>query len=302
MMKPLLILLTAALAVTPLATDAATPHFQTGGQMECDEIREEGEMIRCKRFSDVRIGYPEENVTKIIRGGDESHRISPLLSPPKPKPPPDPPPLLIDVRPETFTPVNFRIAARHPPFSTSVTDRKPDIIRREPVYGGTQRFYGVLGLGRNREQRFGFAVDMHGPREILGVYFDRNADGDLRNDGVLRNQGTGRFAAVLKIPWRRIVPDCPYRRDFAFWFYTNEAGWQRGRFFSHYSRTQLKGSLLLGGKTFPAYLAEVGYNDGILINDGIYVDVNRDGKMDREEHFMEEITAGDYHRRFIVTW
>ncbi len=48
----------------------------------------------------------------------------------------------------------------------------------------------------------------------------------------------------------------------------------------HYSRTQLRGSLTVHGKTYLAYIGETGVNDADFTNDGIYLDVNGNGKIE----------------------
>jgi len=54
----------------------------------------------------------------------------------------------------------------------------------------------------------------------------------------------------------------------------------------YYSMTQLQGDLLLKGKRYTAYLADNGPVDGDYRNDGISIDLNGDGKIDRKSELF----------------
>ena len=60
--------------------------------------------------------------------------------------------------------------------------------------------------------------------------------------------------------------------------------WPRGAV-AHYSRTQLKGTVYVDGHAYVAYIADAGENDTDLTNDGISVDVNSDGEINRQQDF-----------------
>jgi len=72
--------------------------------------------------------------------------------------------------------------------------------------------------------------------------------------------------------------------DFRIWFFTSDRSWEKG-YASHYSRTALKGTVSIGGRTYAAYIAEIRLNDGDFTNDGICIDLNENGKIERStEH------------------
>ena len=126
------------------------------------------------------------------------------------------------------------------------------------------------------------------------VYFDANQNGNLTDDGKpLTNQGSGIFATTIHLPFRRLVRDAPFPGDFTLWFFTNDSMWPRGAV-AHYSRTQLKGTVYVDGHAYMAYIADAGENDTDLTNDGISVDVNGDGEINRQQEFFSAWSGGSH--------
>lgn len=73
---------------------------------------------------------------------------------------------------------------------------------------------------------------------------------------------------------------------------------------SHYSQTQLRGSAAIQDQTYTAYLADTRINDGDFTNDGIYLDIDGDGKINSEtEHigFGKTLDLGGQSYRFLIT-
>jgi hypothetical protein len=80
--------------------------------------------------------------------------------------------------------------------------------------------------------------------------------------------------------------------------------WPRGAV-AHYSRTQLKGTVYIEGQAYVAYIADAGENDTDLTNDGISVDVNGDGEINRQQEFFPPGQVAHIHGKeyvFVITW
>jgi hypothetical protein len=188
--------------------------------------------------------------------------------------------------------------------STPLSPTPPAGIRQEPVYRGSRQRYGTLRLGTRENNLYHFVFDfVSGPQPI--VYVDMNQNGDLTDDGQpLTNQGSGIFATTIALPFRRLVKEVAFPGDYAVWFFTNDSLWQRSAV-AHYSRTQLKGAVHIAGKTYVAYIADTGDNDADLTNDGLSVDLNGDGNIDRQQEYFPPDQVAHIHGQnyvFVVTW
>lgn len=118
------------------------------------------------------------------------------------------------------------------------------------------------------------------------MYFDKNQNADLTDDGEpLRNQGSGRFATQINLPVSQLIKELDTEENFAIWFYLNEHSWKK-RYANHYSRTQMKGTVSINSKKYLAYIAEWKLNDADFTNDGIYIDLNSNGKIERKTEFI----------------
>ncbi len=212
-------------------------------------------------------------------------------------------PIRVSIRENKFKPVDMMMPASWNE-ATPVSGEKPEDIVREPDYQGVGRRYGCLNLGTSENNRYCFAFDLiRGPNPVL--YFDFNQNGDLSDDGPpLVNQGTGIFATMISIPMQRMMPQSRYAGDFLMWFFTNESLWERSHV-GHYSRTQLQGFVDIEGRRLMAWIADGRNNDADFTNDGIYVDLDDNGKIDdKTERFPPDEVAliFDKEYRFIVSW
>ncbi len=177
-----------------------------------------------------------------------------------------------------FHPVRQKIAAISTPGSDRLSEDRPRGIEKEPNYL-TRPLYGQFAFGPGGQSVFNFAFDKVNEEHPV-LYLDRNRNGDLSDDGPpLENQGNGRFATAISIPYALINPDLHELGDYSFWFFTNRGLWPKKRA-SHYSRLQFTTELKLGEKWFHVWLAERGYNDADFTNDGVYIDLNQDDKID----------------------
>ena len=206
-----------------------------------------------------------------------------------------------------FEPVNFKASSSSQPFQTRLGKDRFEALVNEPAYTGHTQWYGWMSLGNRPDRPFYFVLDQQDSNQLL-MYFDANANNDLSDDGEpLVNRGSGNggpggFATPLQIPWKYLIEPAPYEGNFDLWFYSNLAGWQRGQQVSHYSRTQLQGNIEIAGKTYLAILVDQGYNDADLTNDGIIIDLNGNGKFDREEHAGQVHTIDGKQYRFEIHW
>jgi hypothetical protein len=187
----------------------------------------------------------------------------------------------VSVAGDGFTATEMEVVAIYDLSYPPLSQTKPAGILVEPSYSGERQLYGWYNLGTTSNKQYYFIVDLVSPSQ-LGVYFDRNHNGDLSDDGgPIANQGTSLFAAAVIIPHQQLAPESPFSSDFLIWIYASPVqGSMTNGFMDHYSRTQYKGSVSLNGQTYTAYLADRGPNDADLTNDGIYIDLNRDGAID----------------------
>jgi len=179
-----------------------------------------------------------------------------------------------------FKPVGFRIGA----VSRSITlsDHPERRMHRLPMFRAPHQRYGMIRLAHGREH--GFALDLAASGYRL--FFDRNRNGDLQDDGEpLLNQGKGLFASRILLPLAQVSGIPKLKGDYQLWLFTNPGNWKRGKML-YYSMTQLQGDLLLKGKRYTAYLADNGPVDGDYRNDGISIDLNGDGKINRRSELF----------------
>ena len=178
--------------------------------------------------------------------------------------------------------------------------RPHEPLRAEPRYRSRDVLYGYLTLGNGPDPRITFVLDeLEQPTWTLWV--DRNNNQDLTDDGPpLTNQGTGlRFAASVSLFVEFTTRDSGIvKRPYRLWFWVND--WKNAPSGSppyvarFYSTCHYAGRIELGGEVFDAAAFEQHGHDGLLADDGIWIDLDRDGKFQRPvEHFSdgEEIRA-----------
>lgn len=213
----------------------------------------------------------------------------------------------VSVADDGFVPVDLEMTATHA-FNTGavLSPDKPAAVTAEPVYQGGRHYYGYFNMGTAANHRYYFSVDILSS-VLVHMYFDLNHNGNLADDGgPILNEGTGLFAARINIPFHQLVAESAFTGDFATWVYgsdftTNEDN----QIIEHYSRTQLKGTVRLGGQVYTAYLADRGYNDADLTNDGIYIDLDGNGTIDdTEEWFWADqlVNINGKNYEFHIAW
>ncbi len=214
-------------------------------------------------------------------------------------------PIRVEVRlSESFTVGDRFIGASWTPFTNPTSETRPPEISAEPDYRGAVQRYGRLRLGTGPDPDYHFVFDVpDAPHPV--VYFDRNKNGDLTDDGPpLTNEGTGIFAARIDLPFKRLIRETDFEASYTLWFFVNDSAWKRG-FANHYARTHLEGDVTLNGERLRAYILETGLHDADFTNDGISFDLDGNGKIDRR---TEHVKPGDIFRykgrfyQFEVRW
>ena len=197
-----------------------------------------------------------------------------------------------------------RSTSGHWKTASQLTEVRPEYINTEPEYKGTRPLYGSMKMGTRENKLFYFAFDLvDEPNPLL--YFDKNQNGDLTDDGgPLTNQGTGIFATTITIPFSQLIKEVDLPGDLDSWFFTNDGMWKKRRV-THYNRTRLKGTVTIDYLTYTAYLVDRDDNDADFTNDGICIDLNRDGEIDsKEETFLpgRVATIEDKNYKFVISW
>ena len=202
-----------------------------------------------------------------------------------------------------FVPVRMTVAARSG-FHPKLSDTPSKGIVKEPKYEGSNQKYGRLILGTRKNRTYQFVLDIKEDAHPV-LYFDRNQNGDLTDDGSpLENKGTGIFGTTISLPMKQLVAELDDDGEFTIWFFTNEALWPKG-ITRHYSTTQMKGQVTIGGKEYLGYLAERGVNDADFRNDGIFLDLNGDGKIEYQAEYVGDHQVASVNGKpywFDVQW
>ncbi|MFQ5443821.1 MAG: DUF4124 domain-containing protein [Nitrospinales bacterium] len=201
--------------------------------------------------------------------------------PSTPHPPGHSPSINVSISRNGFEPVKMVIGGSWNT-ATQLSDAPPPGLRGEPKYRGRSQKYGQILLGTKKEKTYHFVLDLI-PSSNPVLYFDLNRNGNLADDGPpLTNQGSGFFATEIRIPFHQLVDDVELPGDYAAWFFTNDSLWEKGKV-AHYTRTELKGTVTIDGTNYLAYISETGMNDADFTNDGIYIDLDQNGEIDKKK-------------------
>ncbi|MBF0227503.1 MAG: DUF4124 domain-containing protein [Desulfobacterales bacterium] len=185
-----------------------------------------------------------------------------------------------------FSIVRSEIASSWAPYTNKLSSTQLWGITSEPKYEGKKPKYGILSLGTFDNKSYYYVFDEIDKSNIV-LYFDRNQNGDFTDDGgPIKNEGTGTFAAAINLPIRQIIKQLDIPGDFYIWFFINDDNWKQG-YSCHYSQTQFKGNVKIKDKTYLAYISETNRNDADFTNDGIYIDINNDGKIEEKTEYFK---------------
>ena len=203
-----------------------------------------------------------------------------------------------------FDPIRMHTLGNWRPFTSPLSDKHPERIIREPQYRGSSRKYSSMQLGTGENKTYSFILDLLDDSHPV-LYFDKNQNGDFTDDGEpLVNQGSGWFATEVNLPLRRLIKELNTDGLFSIWLFINESSRKKG-YANHYSRTKMKGSVLINDRTYLAYIGDRGINDADFTNDGIYIDLDSNGKIERnKEHIKPGQAVRIDGREFIfdINW
>ncbi|MBI5576966.1 MAG: hypothetical protein HY896_11465 [Deltaproteobacteria bacterium] len=176
---------------------------------------------------------------------------------------------------KSLQPQQNRVATRSENAPLPLSSTSTAGLRNLPEDHG-EVWYGKLSLGEE-PQHFPIVLAAGAPARL---WLDRNRNGDLSDDGPpIQSRGTSVFAAEVQ------ATVAPIEKPLSLWLYTNDRLWKE-RQLTFYNRTQLVGRPIVGGREFLVVVAERGRHDGNFSNDGIYVDINRDGKIDPSSEYV----------------
>ena len=212
----------------------------------------------------------------------------------------------ISITDDGFEPIDMKGPAASLPLGVQFYPEE-FINVRKPDFTGHQQWYGVMELGNQLDRQFHLVLDLQDDNTFR-LFFDKNNNEDLTDDGKpLINTGSGSggpegFACRISIPWQVLIKNSPFDGDFNIWFFLKKAGWEFGNQASHYSFTQLQKVMSIGDKNYTVLLIDRGNNDADLSNDGVAIDLNRDGKIDREERSAVTHKIDGLSYEFDVHW
>ena len=184
----------------------------------------------------------------------------------------------------SFSPVTGSLPPKYRGCTVPLFDQKPAGIVREPDYRGSIRKYGTMKPGTTKKNNFLFALDIT-PGGYAALYFDKNQNGDLTDDGPITNEeksGTY-FAGTLTLPFSSIMDKVNFS-EYRGSLWIDTVSWSRNRM-CYFSATQLKGEVTIESTPYLVYIVDSRENEADYTNDGIYIDLNQDKRIDvKAEH------------------
>ncbi len=152
--------------------------------------------------------------------------------------------------------------------------RPPAHLRKPPSAEG-EVLYVTLPLGNVPEEQI--SVAMVGGEQL---YFDDNGNGDFSDDAApCPKLSCNRTFSVAVQAQDGTIKHRPY---YVWFWYIATQGAPRFYSVGHYTR-----DLRIGTETFPAVVFEQKNHSALLRDDGLWIDLNRDGQLTKEEHFMD---------------
>ena len=166
---------------------------------------------------------------------------------------------------------------------------KPAEIYSEPVYKGTSQRYASVNLGNKRDRRFQIVLDYVDEASPV-CYFDTNKNGNLADDGGPIETGLDYFSIFdINIPCSNVFEGVNWKGDLKIHLSASPANAARGIYTLSVS-TVLLGKVFVDGSTYEAYIADSRQNDADFTNDGIVIDLNRNGSVDRKTELFSPNT------------
>lgn len=193
-----------------------------------------------------------------------------------------------------FRPAGFRMAAMSHPLL--LVSQPPQGLRLPATTG--RAAFGALPLHGGREYALMLVSEGGGHR----LYVDRNRNRDLTDDGPpLESEGAGGFGTSLRLPLPEVTGR-PLEGSYDLWVNFDA---RRADRLQVYCRTQLSGEVVLGGRPYPALVADNLVLDGDYTNDGIAIDLDGDKRFKGPREIIApgqtlELSGTAY--RFDLAW
>ncbi len=163
----------------------------------------------------------------------------------------------------------------------STGERPCKKLTAEPACHSRHVYYGYLRLGNAEDNRFVFAIDESDKSPWFG-HFDRNNNSDLTDDGPpCIISADVEFDVAVVLPNGKTV-----RRPYKIWQWPNsQSSTPCIRFYAvcHY-----QAKIHLNGETVTAVAFEQYNHDGLYHDDGIWLDLNGDNRLDEKTELFKD--------------
>ncbi|MBI5561333.1 MAG: hypothetical protein HY894_00530 [Deltaproteobacteria bacterium] len=165
--------------------------------------------------------------------------------------------------------------------AAGLSDAPMEALVRQPVYSSPKPLYGYLRLGNTEDTTVSFVLD-EVEKPGWALYVDRNNNEDLTDDGApVRNKGTLKMSATVALDVDIAVPGgarmtAPYQ----IWFFVN------GGVPAFYATCHWAGRLRINGAVYGAVAFEETGHDGLYKENGVCIDINKDGKCEKETELL----------------
>jgi hypothetical protein len=187
-----------------------------------------------------------------------------------------------------FRPVNFEISAASMPLVLDGDDEQ--FFKPQP---GESR-YGHFTFRNGRSYRF--EIRESGAETILSV--DLDGDGDFADDSAVYRSPTDAFEITVSLPMEEVTGKKRPGGDYRLWLYRTPDGRMQ-----QVALTQLTGKVYLDGRSYTAYVVENHTIDGDFSNDGIYLDLDRNGRIHPDSEFVPQggnLALGGNRYAFLI--
>lgn len=187
-----------------------------------------------------------------------------------------------------FRPVNFEISAASMPLV--LDDEEEQFFMPHP---GESR-YGRFTFRNGRSYRF--EIRESGAETVLSV--DLNGDGDFASDDAVYRSPTDAFEITVSLPMEEVTGRKRPGGEYRLWLYRTPDGRMQ-----QVALTQLTGKVYLDGRSYTAYVVENHTIDGDFSNDGIYLDLDRNGRIHPDSEFVPQggnLALGDNRYAFLI--
>lgn len=178
-------------------------------------------------------------------------------------------------------------------------------LKKTSDYYTDQPLYGGIEVGNGQDHLFSFAIDVMttSNEQTYLLYFDKNNNEDLTDDGPpYRNQGSGKLAAEIKFDFEMINLDGnSFNAPYMIWIWFQEV--EYGSKPTFYTRCHYAGEVQIGNENYSAIVFENNRHNGLYRENGIWFDLNQDGRLARQnehfEHLQSLILADEEYQIFL---